>query len=255
MATYVATAHKMFLGGLDISCFSNQLELALEADQVESTTFCSAGSREYKQGLRRWTSTATGYGDFAAAGVTTSPLVPGETIVPANHGSQFNCTWAFTGTEGSAAYLSDGVLAELTPIGGTVGDMGMLSAMLIPSDATVGHRMVRGLLEANRTVSSSSNTTGSNTLGAVSATQKIWGSLHVFTLSGTSPTLDVVVESDDNSGFTTPTTRITFTQATTRSGQWSSTAGAITDTYWRVKWTIGGTGGPTVAFACSIGIL
>lgn len=254
MATYVGTAHKMFLGGLDISCSANQLDLSLEADSVECTTFCSGGSREFKQGLKRWTSTATGYGDFAAAGVTTSALVPGEIIVPANQGSQFNVTWAFTGTEGSACYLSDGVLADLTPIGGTVGDMGMLSAMLIPDSAILGSRMVRGLLEANRTVSSSSNTTGSATLGAVSATQKLWASLHVFTLSGTSPTLDVIVQSD-TVGFGSPTDVITFTQATTRSGQFSSLAGPNTDTFWRVKWTLGGTGGPTAAFAVSIGIL
>lgn len=254
MSTYVGTAHKMFLGGLDISCFANQLELALEADSVECTTMCSAGSREYKQGLRRWTSNAVGYGDFAAAGVTTSGLVPGEVIVPANHGSQFNCTWASAGTEGTACYLSDGVLADLTPIGGTVGDMGMLSATLVPADRAVGHRMVRGLLEANRTVSSSSNTTGAATLGAVAATQSVYASLHVFTLSGTSPTLDVVVQSD-TVGFGSPTDVITFTQATTRSGQFSSVAGANTDTFWRVKWTIGGTGGPTAAFAVSIGIL
>jgi hypothetical protein len=254
MATYVATAHKMFLGGLDISCFANSLELNLTADPVECTTFCSAGSREYKQGLKRWDSTFDGYGDFAAAGVTTSPLVPGEVIVPANHGSQFNTTWAPVATEGSFCYMADGVLADLTPIGGTVGEMGMLHGVLMPADLAVQHKMVHGLLEANRTVSSSSNTTGANTLGAVSATQRVYASLHVFTLTGTSPTLDVIVQSD-TVGFGSPTDVITFTQATTRSGQWSSAAGAITDTYWRVKYTLGGSGGPTATFAVSIGIL
>lgn len=254
MSTYVATAHKMFIGGLDLSCFSNSIELTLEADQVEATTFCSGGAREYKQGLKRWESHAAGYGDFAAAGVTSGSLVPGEVIVPANIGSQFNCTWAYVGTEGSACYLSDGVLCDITPLGGAVGEMGMMAAALYPADITVGHRMVRGLLEANRTVTSTSSTTGSNTLGAVSSTQKVWASLHVFTLSGTSPSITVKVQSDDNSGFSSPTDRITFTAATTRSGQWGSTAGAITDTYWRVNYTVSGTS-PSIAFAVSIGIL
>jgi hypothetical protein len=244
----------MFIGGLDLSCFSNSIELTLETDSVESTTFCSGGAREYKQGLKRWESHATGYGDFAAAGVTTSPLVPGEVIIPANIGSQFNCTWAYVGTEGSACYLSDGVLCDITPVGGAVGEMGMMAAALYPADRSVGHRMVRGLLEANRTVSSSSNTTGASTLGAVSSTQTLYASLHVFQLTGTSPTLDVVVQSD-TTGFGSPTDQITFTQATTRSGQYGSKAGPVTDTFWRVKWTLGGSGGPTATFAVSIGII
>lgn len=255
MATYVATAHKLFMGGLDVSCFANAYTLDLTADTVECTTFCSSGARDYKQGLRSYASSFDGYADFAAAGVTSSALVPGEVLTPSNQGSQFNVTWAPVGTEGSWCFLADSVLGNITPLGGSVGEMAMIHGELFPSDITVGQRMVHGIVEANRTISSSSNTTGSNTLGAVAAGKKMWASLHVFTLSGTSPTLDVKVQSDDNSGFTSPTDRITFTQATTRSGQWSSVAGAITDDYWRVVYTIGGSGGPTAAFAVSMGIL
>jgi hypothetical protein len=254
VSTYVATAHKLFMGGLDVSCFSDTFNLDLSADPVECTTFCSAGSREYKQGLKTWASSADGYVDFAAAADTASPLVPGEVIVPANQGSQFNATWASVGTEGTWCYLSDGVLGTLTPIGGAVGEMAVYHAELMPADRTVGHRMVHGILEANRTVSSSSNTTGAATLGAISATQTMYASLHVFQLTGTSPTLDVIVQSD-TVGFGSPTDQITFTQATTRSGQYGSKAGAVTDTFWRVKWTLGGSGGPTATFAVSLGII
>ena len=254
MATYVATAHKLFMGGLDVSCFSDSFNLDLTADPVECTTFCSAGCREYKQGLRSWASAFDGYVDFNAAANTASPLVPGEVIVPANQGSQFNATWAPVGTEGTWCYLSDGVLGTLTPLGGAVGEMALFHGELMPADRTVGHRMVHGIIEANRTVTATSSTTGANTLGAVSATQSVWASLHVFTLSGTTPSITVKVQSDDNSGFSSPTDRITFTAATTRSGQWGSAAGAITDTYWRVNYTVSGTT-PSIVFAVSIGIL
>lgn len=254
MATYVATAHKLFMGGLDVSCFANSYALDLSADSVECTTFCSAGLRDYKQGLKSWASTFDGYADFDAAADTASPLVPGEVLVPANQGSQFNVTWAPVGTEGSWCYLSDGVLGNVTVLSGSVGDMAMMHGELMPADRAVGHRMVHGILEANRTVSSSSNTTGSDTLGAISATQTMYASLHVFQLTGTSPTLDVVVQSD-TTGFGSPTDQITFAQATTRSGQYGSKAGAVTDTFWRVKWTLGGSGSPTATFAVSIGII
>jgi hypothetical protein len=254
MATLVQTAYKMFLGGLDISCFSDTFTLDLTADSVECTTYCSGGARQYRQGLKSWTSNWDGYADFAAASDTTSPLVPGEVLTPANMGAQFNGTWASTGTEGEACYLSDGILAGITPLSGSVGDMAAFHGEMMPADRTVGQRMVRGIIEANRTVSSSSNTTGSSTLGAVASGQTLYASLHVFKLTGTSPTLDVIVQSD-TTGFGSPTDQITFTQATTRSGQYGSKVGPVTDTFWRVKYTLGGSGSPTATFAVSIGII
>jgi hypothetical protein len=78
----------------------------------------------------------------------------------------------------------------------------------------------------------------------------IYASIHV--LSGTG-TLDAVVESDNNSGFTTPTTRITFTQATGITGEWKTLEGPVTDDYWRLNYTIGGDG--PFSFVVFFGIL
>mgnify|MGYP000879394114 CR=1 FL=1 len=255
MATFVQTATQLFSGGTKLTCFTDQLGLEMSADPVEFTNYCSSGAREYRQGLRTWAVNATGFADFAAVGATTGGLVPGEEIAPANLGATTNLTICpVDGSEGAVAYLADGAYASMMPVGGAVGDPGRYNFSAVPATLADGHKLVRGLLEANRTVTSSSNTTGSNTLGAVSASQRLSASLHVFTLSGTSPTLTVKVQSDDNSGFTTPTDRITFSAATTRSGQFSYINGAVTDTYWRVSWAIGGTGTPTVAFAVALGI-
>ena len=67
-----------------------------------------------------------------------------------------------------------------------------------------------------------------------------------------SPTLDVIIESDDNGSFSSATTRITHTQATAATSEFLSVAGAVTDDYWRASWTFGGTG--TITFAVIIGI-
>ncbi|MEU4150833.1 hypothetical protein [Streptomyces sp. NPDC026659] len=73
-------------------------------------------------------------------------------------------------------------------------------------------------------------------------------------MSGTTPTLDVVIESDNGSGFPSPITQLTFTQANAISGQILRTDGtAITDDWYRVKWTIGGTT-PSFLFAVAFGI-
>lgn len=154
--------------------------------------------------------------------------------------------------DGSVAYLLNSIPLTYTPLSGTVGDL----AKGAISGASSNGPVVRGTLIHPSNVSRTSSSVGTGRqLGAVTAGKSIYAALHVISASGTSPTLDVIVQSDDNSGFTTPTTRITFTQATGRTSELLSLAGAVTDDYWRVSYTIGGTGTPTFAFAVTAGIL
>ncbi len=88
-------------------------------------------------------------------------------------------------------------------------------------------------------------------LGAVAAGQKMYAAITLALNSG-SGTIDFTVESDDNSGFTSPTTRITFSTVSGTISTMSSVAGPITDTYWRVKYVV-----PSAAnwtFAVTLGI-
>jgi hypothetical protein len=154
--------------------------------------------------------------------------------------------------DGSAAYLMRGINLSYTPIRGDVGDL----AMGAVSGATSTGPVVRGKLLHPSSVARTSSSTGTGRqLGAVIAGKAMYAALHVLLVSGTSPTLDVIVQSDDNAGFTTPTTRITFSQASTVSAEWGSVAGAVTDDYWRVSYTIGGSDTPTFAFAVTAGLL
>lgn len=255
MATFVQTAAQLFSGGVKFTCFTDQLSLEMTADPVEFTNYCSTGAREYRQGLRTWQVDAQGFADFAAVGATTGGLVPGEEIIPANlNGTTTNLTICpVDGSEGAVAYLASGAYSQMMLLGGAVGDPGRYGFTAVPATLADGHKLVRGRLEANRTVTSSSNTTGTQ-FGAVASGQRLAASLHVFTLSGTSPTLTVKVQSDDNSSFTSATDRISFSAASTRSGQFSYIDGPVTDDYWRVSWTIGGSATPTVAFAVAFGI-
>ena len=89
---------------------------------------------------------------------------------------------------------------------------------------------------------------------APTATQSLYASFHVLSVTGTG-TLTLKVQTDDNGSFTSATDRITFTAATTgNTAQWSSVAGAITDDWWRITYTISGTG-PAFAFAVTAGVL
>ena len=66
---------------------------------------------------------------------------------------------------------------------------------------------------------------------------------------GTTPTLGGILESDVDGTFATPTTRATFTGITTDPASETilidGDTDPITDTYYRVTWDIGGTGGPS----------
>ena len=255
MATFVQTATQLFSGGIKLTCHSDTIGLDLTADPVEFTTYCSGGAREYRQGLKSWQVNGEGFHDFAAGGSVASELVPGEHFTPTALSAGTNLTVVpVNGTEGAVAYLADGAYSSLSPLaGGTVGEAARFGFTAVPSSLAAGHKMVRGLLEANRTVTATGNTTGSNTLGAVATGGRVAASLHVVSLAGASPSITVKVQSDDNSGFTSATDRITFTAATTRVGQFAYLAGPVTDSFWRVSYTVSGTN-PSIAFAVSIGI-
>jgi len=75
----------------------------------------------------------------------------------------------------------------------------------------------------------------------------------VIAASGTTPTLDVTIESDDAEGMASATTRLTFTQATATTSEWQELAGAVTDDWWRAAWTIGG-GSPSFTAVVVVGI-
>lgn len=70
-------------------------------------------------------------------------------------------------------------------------------------------------------------------LGAMSATQKMYATLHATAKSAFTSAV-FKVQSDDNSGFTSPTDRITFSTVTGLTAEHKVVSGAITDDYWRV---------------------
>ena len=105
------------------------------------------------------------------------------------------------------------------------------------------------ILLPRATVSATTTGTGRD-LGAITASQRLVATLHVFAINGGSWVL--TLESDDNSGFTTPTTRATFTAVTSAPNRQQQTAnGAITDNWWRFVLTK--TGGTSINASATLG--
>ena len=98
-----------------------------------------------------------------------------------------------------------------------------------------GNGLVRSTIVLPR-ASRVGNVTGTGRqLGALSAAQKLVAVLHVFAATGGSITF--TVESDDNAGFSSATTRLTFTAASGITRQVLELSGPVTDDRWRVVGT------------------
>lgn len=240
MGTLVLTDAKVLAGSYDFSGDHNQIGLDYGADSKDATTF-GQGTRIHKGGLKVPAFSAGGFVDLADDDVDEQYFTSvGLADVP--------LSVMAVGTEGEVAFSLKSLLTQYQP-GAEVGE---LLAFQITADPSGGAPLVRGTLMHGATRTATANGTARQ-LGAVAAGKKVYGILHVTAASGTTPTLDAKVQSDDASGFPSATDRITFTQATGITSQWAELAGPITDDWWRVAWTIGGTT-PSFTFWVILGI-
>ena len=110
---------------------------------------------------------------------------------------------------------------------------------------------LRGAVGAPSATYTTSGLTGTAVaMTGPTATQSMYAVLNITAASGTN--LAVKVQSDDNSGFTSATDRITFSTVSATGWQWSSVAGDLsTETYWRVVATVAS---GTFAFSVGFGV-
>ena len=237
MATFVQTDVGLYWGGYSLASSFNAVALNLgnspQDDTVYGDTFVSNAS-----GLSSVQLEAEGFWESTTDSVLQSSLGSDDTVLSVTPVDQ---------AAGSPSIFSKVTTSSYNPIStGTVGSMMGFSL----SAEGRGEKSVSGeilVIPATYTTSSESSTNAS--IGAVSATQSVYSALHVTAASGT---LDVIVESAP-SNWSGEATRITHTQFAAIGAEMKSAAGAITDAYWRVKWTV--SGGGSFDFICSLGII
>ncbi len=244
MAKQVLTNQRIFINGYELSRDSNAVAINYGADLLDSTTFLS-DTHTNLGGLKTVQVQIGGFYDAATAdseiftdiGVSDSPL----------------SICAEGGTVGNVAYFFKALAGEYSN-GGSVGDINKFDL-----GAGAMGALIRGVVAHNAadTAVTASGNGAYQQLGAVSSTQKLYAALHVTNSSGSgNQTLNVIIESDDNTGFSTPVTRLTFAQVgTTPAGEFLQLDGPITDVYYRVKFTVAGTGSPAFKFAVLFGVM
>ncbi len=247
MAKDILRNVRIFSGGADLTGQSNKIALEVEYEEKDVTNFGSVDAslnvwKELLAGNASAKISATGQWEAS----DTSKVDDDAYAALGGTGAFSICP--VSANAGEIAYVAN-MLRSHYQLGGAEGDVNMFEL----SGSTTGV-VARGVsLHPPGTARTS---TGSGTAvqsGAVVAGKRLYANLHVLSASGTTPSLTVKVQSDDNSGFSSATDRITFTAATDRSSQVGSVAGAITDDYWRVNYTISGTS-PSFLFVVTIGI-
>ncbi len=243
MAIQAWTDLSIFVGANEYTAYAKDIKLDVKCNPLDKTNYGSGGWVELYGGLKSGTLDMGFMADHDAGGpddnawaLLSTESVPKSLVAGA--------------ADGSVAYLTRGTTVSYTPISGNVGELAMATTQRNASGV-----IARGLLLHPSTTARTSSSSGTGRqLGAVAAGKSLYAALHVTSASGTTPSLTVKVQSDDNSGFTSATDRITFTAATDVTYEWSSVAGAITDDYWRITYTISGTD-PSFLFAVTAGIL
>lgn len=130
MAKFAATDYSITINGSDFSTNLNSVELALEADDLETTAF-GAGWRTRIGGLKTGSLTLNFMQDFGAASVdaTLNPLLGSIATVVIKPTSG-------TATSTNPSYTATCLVNQYSPFASSVGDIATLSVTW-PTSGTV----------------------------------------------------------------------------------------------------------------------
>lgn len=223
MAPIALTNANIWIDGHDFTADSNHVTLSATSEALDATTFASGGWKEVVGGLKTPTGSVAGLWNSATADSVDSEIFPalgspGEVVTISTSGTVLDPAYMFL-----AAKLK-------YQIGDEVGKLAPFSLDMSGSDTT---GLVRGQITKGRGTVSGTGAIGSPVqLGAVGATQFLYGSLHLLGTPGSSIT--VKIQSDNASNFPSATDVLTIGPLTTAGGTWATrTAGALTDDWFR----------------------
>jgi hypothetical protein len=240
MAKFVFNDGKVFSGGYDLSSHITSVNLDITAEELDATTINSGGFRSKLGGLKDSTLQMDG---FYEAGENKPDALLGASV-----GNELIVTTVPDAGVGNTAYFMKSRLFSYQMFG-AVGEIAPFSI----SKSQSSDKVVQGKIEIDGDLTATGNSTGLQ-LGAVGATERIYAAIHCTAVSGTStPTITFKLQSDDNASFTSPTDVITFSDITAIGADFQSAAGAITDDYFRLNYTISGSS-PSFSIHATIGI-
>jgi len=238
---------RAFVGPADLTGQSNKIELVDAMEEKETTNYGSGGAKELLAGVESVAIAGEGQWNSGGAGYVDDEFWANRRVIEA---------WTIgpeTAAVGSPAYLTQALRtnAKLFTAVGEVLPWTLSAAGSWP--------LVLGqFTQAPGTaLTADANGTGVN-LGATSATQRLYASLHVLSVAGTlAPTLACTIQSASSNAFSSPTTRLTFTTTAAAGGEIIRSAPAVNaHTWYRAVFDLTDNGGTGMSFlaVAAIGI-
>lgn len=233
--TQVIIGREVFLAGYRLTSQLRSHAESFSTAELDATVYSDDATMINEPGLKGYGISGEGFWDATGIDVPIEDRIRTRNVV--------HTLCLADGSVGSRAASLQAMIGEYE-IGGSMGELFSVSYAL----GNMGSPL-RGQILHN--ASATGNVTGTAVqVGAVTATQSVYAAFHVF--SGTGE-LVVKVQSASDEAFTSPNDRITFATVltgTAQASEWSTAAGAITDTWWRVT----ATNPNTRDFAAVIGI-
>lgn len=240
---------KLYSGGCDLTGAGNKIDVTAEVEEKDVTTW-----GDYDPATDRvWKA--------VQAGTASAKLTGGGFWEAGDPSKVDDALWGQLGGVGAWSAV---------PRGAAVGDLAWLTQALqgqyqllggvgdvAPWQASWSSRwpLVRGVL-AHPPGTARTGTGAGNAVEhvAVPAGSHLYATLHVLSVAGEDAAITVAIESDTTGDFGgSESTRIEFDEATAIGGQAARAAGPITDTFYRVTWTISGTD-PSFLFVVALGV-
>ena len=246
MATYVLKDAKLWISEYDLTGHLTRMEVTHGAEPVDATVF-GGDTKIFKAGLETLAFSDFGLVDMAddkqdesIRTKLTTNVIP-ITIAPTD------------GLQNSPAIFFEGKL-NAYQWGGAVG---VHTPFSLSGVAGGGRKIITNglLLEDGVTAKTATGSgTGRQFAGGVASGKSLFAIFHLLTFSGAA-SIDVLIESDDASGFISPTTRITFANKASISSEYVvPLAGPITDDWLRVKFTFVTPTTPSAKIVVAVGI-
>ncbi len=246
MAALALIDAEILAGPLRMGTVSNQVSLDLEADQLDTTRFTSAGWMESIAGLKDAMVEVSGF--FDAAPPETGALGPDAQLWSELGATQVPVTICPSAADLSVAYIVPTKRGSVD-LFGKVGEVAPFASSMWGDGA-----VARGqLIHPANVVRSAGGTGSTSILGTVASGRSLVVAIHVLTVTGTTPALTITVQRDDNGGFASPTTVTTLGPVSAPTSSLVAAPGPITpDDRYRITWTLTGTT-PTARFAVAVG--
>jgi hypothetical protein len=131
MAKFVVTSTSVTVNSVDVSASCARAELTLNASEVETTDFGSAGYVEVIGGLKSGTVSLDFHSDFGVGGVSETFADLIGTVIPivliAGNGTAASST--------TPSYSFNALVTSFTPVSGAVGDLATFSVSFPTSGA------------------------------------------------------------------------------------------------------------------------